>query len=146
MLKRAFYQLMYPNSFIYIEEYLLFAVMVIILTTVHPLILGIPVAVIAVAATFILVSPRSPLTPMRLLTCSQSATALSESHATTRCALPPALTTHSGELLDEMGRRVYLRGVNVGGKVPLGHTTWTQPPRAGSFVGTLFELDTIERI
>jgi hypothetical protein len=140
MLKRALYQLMYPNNFIYIEEYPLFVILITILSTVSPLRYGVPIALLTVLLIFLLSSPRSPFARP-----SPPQQPLVENQATTRpCLTSIALHTRGGELVDEMGRRIYLRGVNVGGKLPLGHTTWSQPPRAGSFVGTLFELDTID--
>jgi len=45
-------------------------------------------------------------------------------------------------LLDEKDRRVFLRGVNVGGKLPLGHRT--PSVASGTFVGSLFPVETIE--
>ena len=35
--------------------------------------------------------------------------------------LPGLIRAHRGELVNDMGRRVFLRGANVGGKLPLGH-------------------------
>ncbi len=55
-------------------------------------------------------SPPAPTTPLPV-------------DPTTACPpLPDAFQARpNGELLDDRGRRVYLRGVTVGGKLPLGH-------------------------
>ena len=136
---------MYPNNFIYIEEYLLLIIMITILATVQPITLSIPIALLSTAAVFLLISPRSPFGQLITTTTHGSAHPLSENPSTSRPPLSSIASTRGGELTDERGRRIYLRGVNVGGKLPLGHTTWNQtPPKAGSFIGTLFELATID--
>ena len=138
--RRACYQILYPNNFIYIEEYIIFAITIIILASVQPLLpYGLPSALATLIIGVLLFSPRLPSSSYR-----HKHTPLQENQATSRPQTSSTFDMRDGELVDEKGRRIYLRGVNVGGKVPLGHTTWSQPPRAGSFVGTLFELDTID--
>jgi hypothetical protein len=142
-LKRTlYYQLMYPNNFIYIEEYPLILLAIILLATIRPMILCVSITLVTTITIFLLTSPRSPLRH-----ANNCMSALTEDKATTRphiSSLPALLRTNDGELKDELGRRIHLRGVNVGGKLPLGHTTWMQPPVPGSFVGTLFELSSIK--
>ena len=135
-LRRACYQILYLNNFIYIEEYIIFTITIIVLAAVQPLLYGIPAALVTFILGLLLFSPRLP-SYSKLLP-------LKEDPSTTRPQINCLFTMQDGELVDEKGRRIYLRGVNVGGKIPLGHTTWSQPPQAGSFVGTLFELDTID--
>lgn len=142
-MRRACYRMTYVNNFVYIEEFPIALLLIVLIASIRPLILSTAVALISAAVWFSLFSPRSPACVMAPGNQGQI-TALTEDLTTTRPHPPSALRTHNGELLDEKGRKVYLRGVNVGGKQPLGHTTWGQPPRAGSFIGTLFELHTIE--
>jgi len=143
MVRRVWYQITYVNNFVYIEEFPVAAIAVILIATVRPLILGIAIALVSVAAWLTIFSPRSPACIMAPSE-QRPGTALTEDPTTTRPDPPAIIRAHKGELLDEKGRKVYLRGVNIGGKQPLGHTTWMQPPRAGSFVGTLLELSTID--
>ena len=138
--RRACYQILYLNNFIYIEEYIIITISIIILASVQPLLYGLPSALATLIVGILLFSPRIPSSTHR-----HKYIALQENQATTRPRTSNTLEMRNGELVDEKGRIIYLRGVNVGGKVPLGHTTWNQPPpRAGSFVGTLFELNTID--
>jgi hypothetical protein len=140
---------LYLNNFIYIEEYIIFMVTITVLAAVQPLLLcGIPAALVTFILCFLLFSPRQ----LPLISSSSSSSSSSNNNSTlNKHFLIPRYQINNGsfymqdgELVDEMGSRIYLRGVNVAGKVPLGHTTWGhQPPRAGSFVGTLFELDSI---
>lgn len=143
-MRRAFYQLLYLNNFIYIEEYLILSITIIALAAVRPPILyGVLVAIIFTAAIFALASPRSPYSIVHAVPASVSALK-DNPNVDQPPPLPCLIHAYHGELVDEMGRRVYLRGANVGGKIPLGHTTWVQPPRSGSFIGTLFELNSID--
>lgn len=144
LLRRAYYQFLYANNFLYIEEYPIIAVAIILLALIRPAILGILVTLFCATALLVMLSPRSPLCVMARMS-EGAVTALREDPATARPLTSDSFQARNGELLDEWGRRVYLRGVNVGGKLPLGHTTASSRlPQEGSFVGTLFELNTID--
>ena len=141
MLRCFLYQPMYLNNFIYIEEYSLPILFIVIVAIVQPITYSILLALCAVLVVFLLISPRSPL---MILSCTTAIESLVENQFTTRPSLGSLSLEKTGHLVDGHHRRVFLRGVNVGGKLPLGHTTWDQPPEAGSFVGTLFDLDNID--
>ena len=133
MLRRAFYCAMYPNNFIYIEEYCIGVVTIVLALTFS----------ITVSAVFLLLSPFL-LSPRFVINRGNNNKALCEDPNATRPNTGLFSVCNRRGLVDVMDRRVYLRGVNIGGKQPLGHTTWTQPPRKGSFIGTLFEMDSID--
>ena len=88
----------------------------------------------------------------RLVTTTTTTTANNKQKQqpnTTSTTNTTTITTTTTELRDHNTgcRRIYMRGVNVGGKMPLGHTTFVynnQQPKKGSFVGTLFDLETID--
>ena len=131
MLRRACYCTMYLNNYVYIEEYIAVFLTIVIAT------FNIPAALIFLVVALLLFSPRK---------CwdDRDEEKFTESPNTTRPHTGAFAIGDKG-LVDGMGRKVFLRGVNVNGKLPLGHTTWIQPPRRGSFVGSLFELDSIDQ-
>ncbi len=135
MLRCVCYWLMYFNRFLYLEEYVLLAVYVTVFATLsssyalHPTCLLL--SLIALIAAFLLLSPRSPW----LRWMDQQQRPLTEPPDVARPNTVPSFYMHDEGLLDSAGRRVFLRGVNVSGKLPLGHTTWNQPQcKKGSFI------------
>ena len=54
------YQITYVNNFVYIEEFPVAAIAVILIATIRPFILGIAIALVSVAAWLTIFSPRSP--------------------------------------------------------------------------------------
>ena len=59
-LRRACYQILYLNNFIYIEEYIIFTITITVLAAVQPLLYGIPAALVTFILGLLLFSPRLP--------------------------------------------------------------------------------------
>jgi hypothetical protein len=121
---------MYGNNFVFIEEYAVFFIAVLVAATVDPI-----TALVLLAITLLLFSPR--------FQWQWDSPSLSEDPSTTRPNTGTFSVCDRG-LVDSMDRLVFLRGVNINGKQPFGCTTWDQPPRIGSFVGSLFDMDSID--
>jgi hypothetical protein len=127
MLRRA----LYANNFIFVEEYAVFFVALLVAAMI-----GLAAAMVLLVVALLLVSPRFQW-PWG------AAVPLCEDPGTTR-PNTGSFTMCDRGFVDSMDRLVFLRGVNISGKLPLGHTTWDQPQRKGSFVGSLFDLNSID--
>ena len=140
-----YYWILYFNRFLYLEEGILLVIFAAVSALVCTSKQCFLVFLIFFLLALLLLSPRSPLVKWVDSVLSLPAEIPPPPPNAARPNTPTSFLMHDEGLFDATGRRVFLRGVNVSGKLPLGHTTWTYyPPRKGSFVGSLFDLETID--
>ena len=96
LLRRAYYQFLYANNFLYIEEYPIIAVAIILLALIRPAILGILVTLLCATALLVMLSPRSPLCVMARMS-EGAVTALREDPATARPLRTHHITAGEGK-------------------------------------------------
>ena len=126
-----YFYALYLNNYVFVEEYFAILIGIIAAATFNPVI-----SLVLFLSVLLILSPRFSLDGKEQ-EVEPEPTNVTRPHT-------GAFSVSDQGLVDALGRRVFLRGVNVNGKQPLNHTTSDQPARKGSFVGSLFQLNSID--